>query len=150
MSVNGVSSWSELPWSPNLILPNPSDPKHIENELEINPCCAKMLGTDFLVIPSPNRPLIAAPVKNAPVWTWPQLHESGQSTKFLIWFGVVKSRWIDGTQEGRNAVINSTGTEKYTYPSKIRALVALGLLSSVSKCNTSSTKYPFDSVLSER
>jgi len=63
----GVSSWSELPWSPKLILPIPSRPKHIEKELDVRPFCAKMLGTETSSIPSPKRPLGAAASRNDPV-----------------------------------------------------------------------------------
>jgi len=50
-----------------VILPRPSDPKHIEKEFEVSPSLARILGTDSLPIPSPNRPFGAAPSKNAPV-----------------------------------------------------------------------------------
>jgi len=69
----GVSSWSELPWSPKLILPIPSRPKHIEKELDVRPFCAKMLGTETSSIPSPKRPLGAAASRNDPVCVCPQL-----------------------------------------------------------------------------
>lgn len=67
LTSNGVSSWSELPLSPKLILPIPSLPKHMEKEFEVYPLLAKTLGTDKLSTPSPNRPLGAAPSRNAPV-----------------------------------------------------------------------------------
>jgi len=54
--LNGVFLWSGLPLSPNVILPEPRDPKHIEKEFEMSPSLARMLGTDLLSIPSPNRP----------------------------------------------------------------------------------------------
>lgn len=75
LRLNGVFPWSELPLSPNLILPVPSAPKHMEKEFEVSPSLAKMLGTDILSIPSPNRPFGAAPVKNEPVWTRPHLQQ---------------------------------------------------------------------------
>lgn len=65
--LNGVSLWSELPLFPKLILPIPSSPKHIEKEFEARPFLAKMLGTDMLSMPSPNRPFGAAPDKKVPV-----------------------------------------------------------------------------------
>lgn len=74
LRLNGVSLWSALPLSPNLILPRPSDPKHMEKEFEVCPSFAKMLGTDISSIPSPIKPFGAAPSKNVPVWTLPQLH----------------------------------------------------------------------------
>lgn len=67
LRLNGVVPWSELPLSPKLILPTPSDPKHMEKEFEVRPCLAKTLGTDILSRPSPNRPFGAAPLKNEPV-----------------------------------------------------------------------------------
>jgi hypothetical protein len=50
-----------------VILPEPSDPKHIEKESEISPFWARMLGTDIFSIPSPNKPFGAAPFRNTPV-----------------------------------------------------------------------------------
>jgi len=44
-----------------VILPAPSDPKHIEKEFEMSPSLARMLGTDLLSIPSPNRPFGSPP-----------------------------------------------------------------------------------------
>lgn len=79
--LNGVSDWSELPLSPNLILPVPSGPKHIEKESAASPSLAKMLGTDNFSIPSPNRPLGAAPSKKEPVWTVPQLKTATQQVQ---------------------------------------------------------------------
>lgn len=67
LRLNGVFPWSELPLSPNLILPTPSYPKHMEKEFEVSPCLAKMLGTDMFSIPSPNKPFGAAPVRKEPV-----------------------------------------------------------------------------------
>jgi hypothetical protein len=67
LRLNGVFPWSELPVSPNVILPEPSDPKHIEKESEISPFWARMLGTDTFSIPSPNKPFGAAPFRNTPV-----------------------------------------------------------------------------------
>jgi hypothetical protein len=64
-----------LPLSPKLILPIPSGLKHMENEPEVYPLCAKVLGTDILDMPSPNKPLGAPPVKKEPVWTLPQLQK---------------------------------------------------------------------------
>jgi hypothetical protein len=37
----GVSSWSELHWSPKLIVPIPSRPKHIEKELDVRTFAAR-------------------------------------------------------------------------------------------------------------
>jgi hypothetical protein len=42
--------------SPKLILPSPSDPKHIEKEFGPSPFLAKVLGTDIASRPSPSRP----------------------------------------------------------------------------------------------
>jgi len=50
-----------------VILPAPSGPKHIEKEFEISPSLARILGTDILSNPSPNRPFGAAPFRNTPV-----------------------------------------------------------------------------------
>lgn len=71
--LSGVSPWPGLPLSPKTILPIPSGPKHIEKEFAARPLPANMLGTDIFSIPSPNRPLGAAPVKNAPVCLIPHL-----------------------------------------------------------------------------
>jgi hypothetical protein len=67
--LNGVFPWSKLLvlLSPNVILPKPSSPKHIEKEFEVKPCLAKILGTDTSLIPSPNKPFGAAPFRKAPV-----------------------------------------------------------------------------------
>jgi len=59
--LNGVFLWSGLPVSPNVILPTPSSPKHIEKEFEMSPFLARTLGTDRLSIPSPNRPFGVPP-----------------------------------------------------------------------------------------
>lgn len=67
LKLMGVSPWPVLPLSPKFILPIPSGPKHIEKEFAERPLLAKMLGTDRLSIPSPNKPLGAAPSKNEPV-----------------------------------------------------------------------------------
>lgn len=67
LMLKGVFPWSELPLSPNLILPTPSAPKHMENEFEVSPPLANMLGTEMLCIPSPSRPFGAAPLRNEPV-----------------------------------------------------------------------------------
>ena len=72
--LNGVSSCSELPLSPKLILPTPSSLKHIEKEFAIKPSLDNMLGTDICSIPSPNKPLGAATSRNEPLCTCPQLH----------------------------------------------------------------------------
>lgn len=85
LGLNGVSSWPELPSSPKLILPVPSFPKHMEKESATSPSFAKMLGTDILPIPSPNRPLGAAPSKKEPVWTLPQLQPKKHIVSQVFW-----------------------------------------------------------------
>lgn len=75
-TLNGVVFWSGAPLSPNSILPIPSRPKHIEKEFAASPLLARMLGTDILSIPSPNRPLTAAPSIKSPVWIIPHLKQN--------------------------------------------------------------------------
>lgn len=53
--------------SPKINLPTPSLPKHIEKEFVVKPAADKMLGTDSLSIPSPNKPLGAAVSRNEPL-----------------------------------------------------------------------------------
>lgn len=69
MILNCVSSWFGLPIFPKVILPIPSWPKHIEKEFAAIPAADKMLGTDDLSIPSPNKPLGAAAPRKEPVST---------------------------------------------------------------------------------
>lgn len=85
LGLNGVSPWSELPLSPKLILPIPFLPKHMEKEFATSPSFAKMLGTDILLIPSPNRPLGAAPSRKEPVWTLPQLQPKKHTVSQAFW-----------------------------------------------------------------
>lgn len=70
--VNGVSSWSELPLSPKLIVPFPLRPKHIEKEFEATPASANMVGTAMSATPSPIMPFTAASW-NSPSWDSLQL-----------------------------------------------------------------------------
>ena len=62
MVLKGVSLWPGVPESPKSILPIPSIPKHMENESVLSPWFANKLGTDILSMPSPIRPLGAAPL----------------------------------------------------------------------------------------
>lgn len=69
--LNGVSSWSELPLSPKLIVPFPFRPKHIEKEFEATPALANMVGTAMFAIASPIIPFTADSSNNP---TWESLH----------------------------------------------------------------------------
>lgn len=71
MRVNGVSSWSELPLSPKLIVPFPLGLKHIEKESEATPAFANMLGTAMSAIASPIIPFTDAFWNNP---SWDSLH----------------------------------------------------------------------------
>lgn len=45
----------------------------MEKEFAASPLLAKVLGTDILSIPRPNKPLTAAPSRKSPVWIIPHL-----------------------------------------------------------------------------
>ena len=74
--MNGVSFCSEVPLSPKLILPIPSDPKHMEKEFGPSSSLAMVLGTDISSRPSPSRPLGAIPFRKIPVSFLPQLKQT--------------------------------------------------------------------------
>lgn len=71
MPLNGVSSWSELPLSPKLIVPFPLRPKHIEKESEATPALANMFGTARSAIDNPIIPFTATSWNNP---SWDSLH----------------------------------------------------------------------------
>lgn len=79
--LNGVSSWSELPLSPKLIVPFPFRPKHIEKEFEATPALANMFGTAMFAIASPIIPFTAV-FSNNP--TWDSLHLQPPFVYFYI------------------------------------------------------------------
>ncbi|PWA50330.1 transferase, Chloramphenicol acetyltransferase-like domain protein [Artemisia annua] len=68
-----VTEWAAMNRKENEIESTGPGLKHMENELAVRPLLAEMLGTDRFSIPSPNRPLGAAPSKNEPVWIIPHL-----------------------------------------------------------------------------
>lgn len=71
LPLNGVSSWSELPLSPKLIVPFPLEPKHIEKESEVTPALTNMFGTARSAIASPIIPFTADFWNNP---SWDSLH----------------------------------------------------------------------------
>ena len=80
--LNGVSSWSELPLSPKLIVPFPFRPKHIEKEFEATPALANMFGTAMSAIASPIIPFTAVSSSNP---TWDSLHLQSPFEYFLYY-----------------------------------------------------------------
>lgn len=56
----------------------------MEKEFAARPLLANMLGIDIFSIPSPNRPLGAAPVRNAPVCLIPHLERKKYKTNIMV------------------------------------------------------------------